>query len=228
MIGKLLVCSLPLLLAACGVARLEPAATAQIAFAGPGPAAFADVTGVRVAAWPGAWQGTPENLETVLTPVLVAVRNDSGRPLLLRYENFALVEPDGAGHTALPPLEINKAVRVSAAAVPDYRPGPGPAVLPYPSPLGLVIVYTRPFGVERPLYDAVFPRLRLLNLPTAEMLAAALPEGILEDGAEISGFLYFEELERRERPISLRVELIDAASGQSMSMVAMPFQVVTG
>src|SRR5882762_2420697 len=57
--------------------------------------AMQSVAGVRVEVAGDAWKGNPSNLAEVLIPVRVAIENQSGRPLRLRYSEFTLIGENG-------------------------------------------------------------------------------------------------------------------------------------
>jgi len=52
-----------------------------------------------------------------------------------------------------------------------------------------------------------------------------LPEGVLADGGEISGFLYFENATKRERRLTLRADIDGAQDGDRLTKIELPFQV---
>jgi hypothetical protein len=62
------------------------------------------------------------------------------------------------------------------------------------------------------------------NLPNDEVLRRALPEGVLQPGGQVSGFLFFKE-QPPGTQLDLFMALIDAESGQSFGTIAIPFTV---
>lgn len=82
---------------------LQPASAAQTAQGGD---VAANVEGVHVEVDGDAWEADPENLDTVV-PLQVTVKNASGRPLRLRFREFALVGPQGSRLAVLPPLTLD-------------------------------------------------------------------------------------------------------------------------
>lgn len=87
---------------------LVPGAGAVLA---PGEArlAYAEVAGVRLWAG-GGWDGTPENLGDVVTPLRLTLENHSGRAVRVSYQDFALLGDSGFRYAALPPFSIQGAV----------------------------------------------------------------------------------------------------------------------
>jgi hypothetical protein len=65
-------------------------------------------------------------------------------------------------------------------------------------------------------------------LPTEDMLTRALPEGVLEPGGTLDGFLYFQGVIRRENAVSLQVQLVDAKTNENIGTLDIPFQVHKG
>jgi hypothetical protein len=57
------------------------------------------------------------------------------------------------------------------------------------------------------------------------MLEQALPEGTLQDGGTVSGFLYFQGVAEREKLATLKAQLVDARTGEPFGELSIPFQV---
>ncbi len=220
---------------------LVPASTAVRS----GPAAFAEVGGVR--AWAeGTWTGFPANLPDYVTPVHVTLENRSGRTVRLAYQDFALRGGTGVRYAALPPFSIPAAVGDAAApgtvVLADYHPAK--PVTPHPPPRPVhPRIHVHRFFVAPP-YAGVYvgfplwPHLWAWNaayyaqwrplwpsaLPSDDMLQRALPEGALEDGGVVSGFVYFQHA-GREANVTLELSLHDAQTGDALGTAALPFVV---
>jgi hypothetical protein len=54
------------------------------------------------------------------------------------------------------------------------------------------------------------------------MLDRALPDGVVEPGGRVGGFLYFQRLER-PGPFTFSVDLVDAKTGQRFGAITIPF-----
>jgi hypothetical protein len=65
-------------------------------------------------------------------------------------------------------------------------------------------------------------------LPTQDMVKRALPEGRLENGGTIAGFLYFQGVADRERQVILQAQLMDANTGEGLGELSIPFYVRRG
>lgn len=61
-----------------------------------------------------------------------------------------------------------------------------------------------------------------VDLPSVDMLQKALPEGVLDPGGRITGFVYFEELRDGAR-IDFTIRLFDAVTGESFGALELPF-----
>ncbi|WP_223641336.1 hypothetical protein [Corallococcus sp. EGB] len=202
--------------------------------------AITEQAGVRLTADASAWRGSPSDLERRLTPVYVRVENQGDRPLRLQYRDFALVGQESRfRYSALSPLAIRRATSsretqapatISPAVAPRgrvwvgggfaYRPGPwrrgwGPGW------------YGPPWG--GPFYPPYYPGPTYYDssLPTTDMINNALPEGTLEPGGRMEGFLYFQGVVHRESAVTLQLQLVDAQTGEPFGSLGIPFEVST-
>lgn len=214
-------------------AQLRPGADAR-SLAGDSSSAVAEAAGVRLIADGAAWEGRPGNLERRLTPVEIRLENQSGRTLSIRYELFDLVGESRFRYSALSPMLMEEARDEGPVCVAGYMPrhswglyaswGPRPAWRGrspwrpwWPSP------YYDPF------YDPFYgpqPYMRCEEpLPSEDMMDRALPEGSLENGGTVAGFLYFQGVADREREVILLARLVDASTGEPFGELRIPFQV---
>jgi len=65
-------------------------------------------------------------------------------------------------------------------------------------------------------YGYYYPRWRSINLPTDGMLRRALPEGILNSGGRLDGYLYFEELTDDVERVAFRMDVVNARTGMNL------------
>lgn len=207
---------LALVVAGCAP-RLAPAPTARLV-PGRGEGAAATEAGVTVEARVGAWQARPVDLELLVTPVLVTVDNQSGRPLRVRYEHFELVA-GGRTYVARSPFAVRGWVSEPLAALP--RPWLGFRVVGVHG--GRAILLADPF--LDPFWWDPFPGWRYgrVGLPTGDMVALALPERTVEPGARVTGFVYFDRLTRDGADVEFVMRLVDARSGEEFGRVVIPF-----
>ncbi|MFO7654593.1 MAG: hypothetical protein R6X25_12350 [Candidatus Krumholzibacteriia bacterium] len=212
-----------------GRAELEPAPSAETMAGGAG--AVDRVAGIHVSAVPAEWPG-PVDIAEEVTPLRLRIENDGSAPLLVRYENFALIAPGGERSSALPPFEVEGEAARDLGAAPA-TPVADPAfvydrfaVAPYyrgyyPG----FSVAADPFYHD-PLYFGLYRDYWVdIALPTERMLQLALPEGRLEPGGSLDGWVYFERVDPDLERVRLRVDLVDARSGRTIGEATMPFRV---
>jgi hypothetical protein len=213
-------------------AQLQPRSDAR-SLAGDTSAAVAEAAGVRLIADGASWKGNPGDLERRLTPVEVRLENQSGRTLTIQYELFDLVGESRFRYAALSSLEMEEARDAGPTCVAGYAPGYswglyaawGPRRGWYRSPWG-------PWGpgpYYNPFWNPYYgppPYVRCEEpLPTQDMVERALPEGRLENGGTVAGFLYFQGVADRERQVILQARLVDANTQEAFGELSIPFQV---
>jgi hypothetical protein len=194
---------------------LEPAAGAPRAEGRPNVAETA-AAGVTVEVTGDSWKGDPPGLEILFTPVRVIIDNHSGKTLRVSHRDFSLSGSSGFLYAAKAPIKAHGTLSSPGATSSASRPHSAyvyPAVDAWPGG----VAYT-PFIYDG--FDATWPE----QLPTQDMLSQALPEGVLEDGGAVTGFVYFESVTGRESAVEFEMTLVDAMSGQAFGRVAIPFQ----
>jgi hypothetical protein len=226
-----------LLLAACMPARLKPAEEASTLPNAP-LAAVTEQDGVRMVVEPGAWSANPENLESRILPLKVSITNNNSRPVRVRYSDFTL-EGNGLRYTPLPPIEIRGRVTETAdrpVYVPSWRsPFYSPFeprfshyhfhVAPWYAPYYMgMSAWPRPWRYDPFYYDTYYPRWNV-NLPTSEMIELAIPEGVIEPGGRVSGFLYFQPISGDLERVTFKAQLMDGNGGQRLGALELPFDV---
>jgi hypothetical protein len=192
---------------------------------GAGSGAVATEAGVTVEARAGAWRGTPANLEAESIPLLVEISNDSEHTIRLRYSDVQLVAPNGDTFHAIPPYRVEGAVSetVDAPAFAASRFRIAPYLARY---YPLYDRVTGQFVLDPLYYDTYVPARVQIDLPTADMIRMALPEGTLDPGGRITGFLYFEDVEDLDIPtVDFEVDLVDSESGTELGTIRIPFSV---
>ncbi len=219
-------------LAACaGQPSLVPAPDAERVSPAGTIARDADA-GVTITVDPDAWRGRVD-IKSAVTPMHVRIENRSGHKLRVRYDDFSLVS--GADrYVALPPYDIR--ATVAGRSSPRRYPPAGALtyaydgfyVSPFYSPFypGLAVWHGHPFLIDR-YYYRYYPyweRMRI-ELPTPGMLRQALPEGVLEDGGTVAGFLYFERIdtEGEERRVTFQANVVDIVSDETLTTLQVPF-----
>jgi hypothetical protein len=83
---------------------LVPAVNANLA---PQPnSAQGSSQGVSIQLRANAWDDDPKTLDQDLVPMEITIQNDSGRPLAIRYEDFAIVGANNHRYNDIPPYQI--------------------------------------------------------------------------------------------------------------------------
>jgi hypothetical protein len=210
------------LAAGCGHGQLLPADSANLVPGAP-DSAFAEEGGIRVAVSGDDWRGDPKDLGDHLTPVKVRVVNRSGHPVQILYERFSLV--GGGGHTYRP-----------LPVVPLDHQGSGARLLPFFATANFFVgpryhdvypsldAWPDPLPRDDAFYDRQYRRWGPMH-PTVQMMRSALPEGVLGDGGEMSGYLYFENATRHEHRVKFRVELDEGHGAEVVASVDVPLRV---
>src|SRR5262245_59013483 len=206
-------------------ATLTPAPTAN-RISGPGQGASATVAGVTVSARAEVWKFDPNDLEAKVTPMLVEIDNASDRPLLIRYKDFRLATNAGDQYSAMPPYDIGGTLTETYTVRNPYYPYSGFAVAPYlwrwypgfPR-------YGGAFGYDPLYYDPYITQFREVELPTAEMVQRALPEGVLDPGGRVTGFVYFQKVGKHAGSVTFTTDLVDAQNESPLETVTIPFLV---
>lgn len=226
-----------LMLAGCAQnPSLAPASDAELV-AGTA-VAIATAADIAVTAQGDAWRDRVD-IDEALTPLRVSIVNNGDRSLLINYADFALVGDYGQRYAALPPYAIDATVTEPVLArtyVPLQRlyiTHDGFYIAPH---YHRVYPGLTPFERHRLYYDSRYynhyypywQRMRTVaryELPTPEMLERALPEGVLEPGGRLEGFLYFEKLpaELSNERVRFHADFVDAATGERFAALHIPF-----
>lgn len=171
----------------------------------------------------GAWDASPAGLDREVTPVLVTLENRGDAPLMVRYQQFALQSEGGDTYLPMPPYDIQGEVRGRRIdpyyGWRDFRLAPHMGRY-YVDGWGL---YDSWYGYDPFYYDRFYPRFERVGLPTSDMLRRALPEGVLEPGGRVSGFLYFERLSGDVERLTLRVQLGEVQEQRPVTTFSIPF-----
>ncbi|MCD6680992.1 MAG: hypothetical protein LT102_10120 [Burkholderiaceae bacterium] len=190
---------------------------------GPAKGAIERDHGIVMVARAGVWDGVPRNLEQRLTPMLITLKNEGRVPVRIDYSQMMLVTPKQMVLRALPPLQVDGTV--TQALTPLWRPI-GFAYAPYWRPfVGGAPIWTGPFPHDPLYWNRYGPVLREVNLPTLDMLQRAMPEGVLQPGGQVTGFVYFPGVDDDIEQVRLRVDLAAADDGKRHARLMIPFAV---
>jgi hypothetical protein len=209
----------------CAAGGLTPAPSATPVPGMPG-AAQATVQGVTVQAQAAAWPG-PVDIAQEVMPLKVRIDNNSGQPIRLRYDQFSLVGESGASFAALPldHIEGEVAVRAGTYGAPRFYHR-GFSVAPHYAPLYPDIdPYPGYYAWDFPYYDTYYPYWENIALPTADMYRLAIPEGVVDRGGSLDGWLFFEKVRGEAAAVVLRIDLVNADSGRRFAELRIPFSV---
>jgi hypothetical protein len=200
--------------------------------------AVSEVDNVNVIADP-KWNGDPEILEYV-TPIKVTINNNSDHELLLQYRDFSLVSEKGSYYAALPPYQITGTLQDPAPAH-EYprivRPGFRHRrffIAPY---YGRIYPGIPPFRFGPrdgfPSFDPFFDPFYFHNypyywrntpLPTPFMLQEAIPEGVIDPGGFVMGYVYFQKVNPEAKKVIFQLDLQDKGH-VAFGTVSIPFTV---
>jgi hypothetical protein len=216
---------LSLAVLSCGQGKMLPAASAHTVPGAP-KAAAVEVQGVRISAEGDAWDASPADLTTRLTPVKVRIVNHSGAPARIAYQQFTLIGAHGHVYRAIPivPLNHDSAADGAGTITPIYAASKFFVAPRYHDIYPSLAAWPRPLARQDGASDELDHRWAQ-GLPTRAMRRMGLPEGVLADGGEISGFIYFEDATKRENRLTFRADIEDEGEGGQLAEIAIPFLV---
>ena len=209
---------------ACAQGKLLPAAAARTVPGAP-EAAVDENSGVRVSAEGNDWTAAPADLAARLTPVKVRIVNHSGVPIEILYQQFMLKGRHGRVYQPIPLMPVDHHHPDGVAPIHPIYSASGFYVGPafhdvYP----LFPAWSAPLRRDDAFYERQYQRWEK-DLPTHAMQRMGLPEGVLADGGEISGFLYFENVTRKESRLTLKADIDDVRHGDELTEINLPFLV---
>lgn len=210
---------------ACTVDReLRPALAAQEISGQPNAAAASDA-GVHLTADMQAWEGNPPTLDQVVMPIQIAIENASTHPLRVRYSEFRLRGP-ALDYRPLPPRKLvygevtvtEDPILVPRIVSERFRVAPHL----YPNFPGFDR-WNLPWEDDPGFYATQYAKWKV-SLPTVDMIDRAIPEGVLEPGGRIVGFMYFEPLRPGLDRVRLDFDLVDAKSQLNYGRIEIPLR----
>jgi hypothetical protein len=220
--------------AGCGHGALVPAGSATVVPGAP-EAAYSVVDGVRCSADVGAWPDDAKPLPTFVVPVKVRIKNASGQPIQLLYEDFVLAGNNHRSYRPLPIVPLDESDGDRPAPIEPIYAATKFFVAPR-----LHDVYTTldPWTTDLPrdeaLYERQFKRWGHARLPR-QAIRMALPEGVLDNGGTISGFLFFESPLDRESRVTFQADFDAArpkaatadgdAADETVASIEIPFRI---
>ena len=214
------------LVVGCGHGRMVPAAADGPSSESRKPALGAQ-DGVWITAYAEDWHAAPNNLSDWVTPIRVRLANHSGTAIRVLYQDFALIGQRGRAYQPLPVVPLDR--------------GDGPT----PGGRGLEPAFQTVGFFVAPRYRDVYPSLHPWSaplprdesfyehqlgrwsrgLPTQEMKAMALPEGVLLEEGEVAGFLYFENATAAEKQLLFVADIAEGRRAAPLVSIKIPFRV---
>lgn len=207
-------------------ATLQPGQGAELVGKGSATASAANVSIVTMTPdFPGM-----VDIEDAVTPMKIRLVNHGTQPVRIRYADFKLVDAGGGSYAALPLYKIDSSVE-TAVPVRGFAPVLRPnfrydrfRVAPYYAGLypGMPwfrggFGYTNPYGWT--YYDTAFADVQL---PTPAMRKNVLPEGVLDPGGSLEGWLYFQHVSPKVKHVSFDAT-ITSPEGTSLGDIAIPY-----
>jgi hypothetical protein len=202
---------------------LVPAPQATV-IPGQPTVAYDQRSGVEVLINGDAWRSNPRDLDKVMTPVRVTIQNRSDTPIRVSYKAFALETPANVRMNPLPPFSMRTAGPARTAIVADPAFDYDRFYLPsfYAPYYPTMRTWASAFPYDPGFYDRGFVEWRV-ELPTEDMLRMALPEGVIDPGGSLSGFLYFPDVPPKERGVfTLHADFPKEQGGHSLASVQIP------
>ena len=205
----------------CGHGALVPAPSAQV-IAGAPKAAYSENDGVGCSADVGAWPEGGRQPPAEVVPVKVRIRNKSGKAIRLLAEDFVLVGKSGHKYRPIPVLPLD------GGSLSPLNPIYGSSkfyVAPrfhdaYPT----LEPWSTRLERDDALYERQFHRWGK-ERPTTAMIRMALPEGVLDDGGLISGFVFFESPLDDEDRVTFQADFAQGDGSATVASVEIPFRV---
>jgi hypothetical protein len=169
------------------------------------------------------WNGDPASLRDAFTPVNVVFSNEGLHPVAIRYRYFTITNPAGVKSEALPPFQIRGSVNeVGPAFVPGfgYR---NFALYPRYRFGGGLGYWSDDWGWDNRWYQRYYG-LWQRSLPTQDMLNKAIPEGVLQSGGRVEGYLYFQKVPDNAKSLEFDANLMDAKTHKQFATLRIPFE----
>lgn len=185
--------------------------------------------GVRFTIDGDAWHGDPE-VPRLVTPIQVAIRNESGKDLRIRYEDFGLFGAyDRYGVLPLFDFETDEGQVMllegyAPVAEPEFEYESFYVTDAYGTAFPELDTYPHALVLDDSYYAHYVAQAEQLPLPLVEMQKWAIPEGVLPSGSSLLGFLFFEGLHPGEERVTFFAQLEEAPSGDFFGAIQIPLE----
>ena len=190
-------------------------------------------SGVTLEAEAGLWQGNPEVAEKV-TPLRIAIENNSGKALRFCVNEFELVSPTTGERFEALPLYVIKGTIEDPDVAKGYQPILAPAfyqygflIAPYLSSIykEFSIYREGPYFYDVLYYNRYDSFWKEPDFPSQEMRERALPDGVVNNGGRIEGFIYFEKITAKTPLVNLNANLVEVKNEEPFGIITIPFLV---
>jgi hypothetical protein len=208
----------------CGHGTLVPAPSAQVIPSAP-TAAYSEAEGVRCSANVGPWSGREDDLPSFVVPVKVRIKNGSGTPIRVLHESFVLAGRKGRVYHPIPVLPPDASARRRIPKLDPLYASSRFFVAPrFHDVYATLDPWRTPLPRDDELYEQLFRRWGK-QPPTVEVLRMALPEGVLDDGGVLTGYLFFESPLEQERQVRFEATFGGEDGRPTVASIEIPFRV---
>jgi hypothetical protein len=208
---------------ACGHGHLVPAPKANLV----AEAAAVDTEGgVRFVATFDDWRGLADRLPDDVTPIKIRIVNRSSEPISILYERFALRGHRGRLYRAVPAIPLAHAPLVAAmgAIKPMFAVSSFEVAARYHDAYPELPAWPHRLGRDDSYYERAYKRWNG-HPPGRELCRLAMPEGVLDPGGEITGYVYFENPTSSESSLALTARLTSGRDGRPVASLEIPLRV---
>lgn len=181
-----------------------------------------DADGITFRIFPSRWDMSPYYLEQYVTPVYVEIENRSDQPVEINYSDFALLTGDDSQINPIPPPDV------AAIVFSDYyRRSVSFSHISYIGFGFHRFHHFQPYRHHFPYYHHHFyPDPYFTYSPDVNnVLTNAFLSGTLRPGARISGYVYFNMIEKDMQNIELEI-LYRLNAEDDKKVVSFPLKVV--
>lgn len=182
-------------------------------------------SGVQVRVAPATRTSRYQNEAAGFRPVHVEIRNESGRPLVVRHEEFELQQAAGEALVSVPVLRISGDIPGIGGAPIEFEQRDFEIAQEYSEIYPDLPVYEGEFEVTAVDAYRAAEAMEPVGLRDAQLLADALPEGVLRSGGRVAGTIWFEELPAAapgDSTMAFAMDLVDASTGEEFGEVRIP------
>jgi hypothetical protein len=207
----------------CGHGRLVPAPTAQLAAEA---APVGTDAGVRLVANLDDWRGLADRLPDELTPIKIRIVNRGDEPVSILYQALTLRGHKGRVYHAVPaiPLDHARLLERTGPIRPVFAASSFDVAARYRDAYPDLRVWPRHLKRDDSYYERAYERWSG-HPPGRELCRMALPEGVLEPGGEITGYVYFENPTSSESALALTAHLASGRDDRPVASIKIPLRV---